>query len=168
MALDLRNNKVSFICKSFANLLLENRNDSKNVQKLDQIWLSDNPYHCDCEMTWMIEWLNTFTTSSGQHRIVDYKNLTCGSGMMKGRKISTLNAVQLGCFPRELTLLQKVGIAIGAGVSLIIIGILLFVTARRSREVNFFLFNKFNLNTINEDRNENLDDLRYDAFFCFW
>ena len=167
-ALDLRSSRVSLICKSFAKFVMKNRNDSIDLYPLDQIWLSDNPYHCDCKMTWMIGWLNTYTTPSGQHIIVDFNNLTCRSGMMKGRKISTLTAVEMGCFPKELTHLQLVGIAMGAGVSLIIIGILLFVIVRRSREVRLFLFNKFNLNTITEDRNENFNKLKYDAFFSFW
>ena len=147
---------------------MENRNDSTDLYQLDKIWLSDNPYHCDCEMTWIVEWLNTYTAASGQHIIVDFDNLTCQSGIMKGKTISTLNTVEMGCFPGELTLFHKVGIAIGAGVALIIIGVLLFFTAKRSREVKFILFNKFNLNTIADDKNENLNEIQYDGFFCFW
>ena len=167
-ALDVRNNKVSFIRESFANLLMGNRNDSADKYQLDKIWLSHNPYHCDCEMTWMMKWLNTYTTPSGQHVVVDYNKLICESGLMKGRVISTLTAVEMGCFPRELTVLQKVGIAIGAGVALVMIGVLLFIIARRSRKVQFFLFNTFNLNTITDDKHEDIDKFRYDAFFCFW
>ena len=73
--LQVKSTKIYFICKAFANKL----NKDRHMSKLKQIWLSDNPYHCDCDMIWMTRWLNNFTTTTGEHIIMDYQNVTCHS-----------------------------------------------------------------------------------------
>ena len=52
--LDLSGNNLDAIPQTMAQL-----------RDLKKIWLSENPIHCDCKMTWMIGWLNNFTTFSG-------------------------------------------------------------------------------------------------------
>ena len=89
--IDFRNNSISSVCETFANKVREGRNATSPWNQLYQIWLSGNPFHCNCSMTWMVGWLNNFTTSNGEHVIVDYENFTCKSGMVIGKPIHLLN-----------------------------------------------------------------------------
>lgn len=160
--LNLRHNGISSVCESFANQL----DMLLNMQK---IWLSGNPYHCDCDMTWMIQWLNTFTTPSGEHIIADFRHLKCHSGMMMGKPIHKLNDVEMGCF--SLTKWQKIVIAVSAGVAMFIIFILVAIVLKKSREASFFIFHNLKIRSVlywnEEKREENLDDMKYDAYLTY-
>ena len=167
--LDLRYNKISTICEQFANDLEDERKNSTNKHKLNKIWLGDNPYQCDCDMTWMITWLNNFTTIAGNNIIVDYQNLSCHSGMMTGKQIYLLDTVDMGCYSSKWTLGQKIGVGIGTFAAVVIIVVILLTTVLK-REVKFMMYYHLNLENFipHDDKNEKLNKLKYDAFFCFW
>ena len=160
--IDLRHNGISSVCQSFAEQLA-------NVLNIENIWLSDNPYHCDCDMTWMIQWLNTFTTSSGEHVIVSFRHLKCHSGIMIGKPIHKLNDVEMGCF--SLTKWQKIGITISAGTGLFIIFVLVAIVLKKSREARFFILHNLKIRSVlywnEEKREQNLDDMKYDAYLTY-
>ena len=168
--LDFRKNNISSICESLANKLLYIVKSSNQMtsRHLSQIWLSGNPFHCNCEMTWMIGWLNNFTTITGEHIVVDYKHLKCHSGMMVGKKIYQLDKVAMGCFPPKMTLWQKIGIGITAGAAFLIITIMIIWNFKRSREFKFLMYYYLKLDTVpQDDKDENVDNMEYDAFFCY-
>ena len=122
-------------------------------------------------MTWMVGWLNNFTTTSGDHVIVDYKDIFCHSGLSIGEPIYKLDEVSMGCFPKELTVLQKVGIGVGTGVAGLMIIILSVLVIKRSRDIKFFLYYYCKWCTCfgvsKDDRNENLKNMEYDAFLHY-
>ena len=182
--LDLRGNEIEYICDTFIRrmknsktmkrLNLANNNlkhipmKMRNLTNMEKIWLARNHFYCDCSMTWMSQWLKDFTRPSQEHIIVDYKQLTCSSGMMKGKKILNLNEIKMGCFPFKLAWWQKALIGVGSGVGLAIIIMLLALMAKRSREVKFLMFYYLKLDTVpKDDRDENVDNMEYDAFFCY-
>ena len=181
--LSLPQNKVSNICDGFitaihnsqklkwlnlgGNSLTSINSQIKSLDNLEKIWLGDNKFHCDCSMTWMITWLNNFTTPTGDYTIVDYENIKCYSGMMKGTPVYKLNEVKMGCYPK-LSTLQKVGMGIGVVVAGFIIILLLVIIIKRSREAKFLMYYYFKLDTVpKDDKDENVDDMEYDAFFCY-
>ena len=185
-SLDLQRNKIEMISESFIKQLqiggklewlnLAHNNlhripsDIQNVQFLKKIWLSYNRFHCDCNMIWMIEWLNNFTTPSGEQIIVDYENIKCHSGMMVGMPIYKLDKIIMGCFPPKLNLRQKTAIGIAAGMAGIIIITLIALVIKRSRDVKFFFYYYFKWCTCfgpKEDKNENLDNIQNDAFLSY-
>ncbi len=43
-----------------------------------KLWLSDNPYECNCDMLWMKDWLLNASN------VMDAENITCGSEHWKG------------------------------------------------------------------------------------
>ena len=138
---------------------------------LQKIWLAGNPFHCDCSMTWMIGWLNNFTTSTRDHVIQDYQKLKCRSGKMKGSQIYLLNEVDLGCFPNIWTTWQKVGVGIGSGFAVIIIITLSILVIKRSRDIKFFFYYYCKwcicFGVPRDDKNENLENIEYDAFLYY-
>ena len=68
--LDIRGNKLIEIPQIIA--------EAKNTT---QLWISDNPYQCNCDMIWMKDWLiNT-------HSVQDKEIVTCLTGKTNGKII---------------------------------------------------------------------------------
>ena len=141
----------------------------QNLNYFEKVWLSGNPFHCDCSMLWMISWLDNFTTSNGRHIIVDYKNVRCHSGTAVGTPIYKLNEIVLGCYPKGLTTWQKILIGTGSGTGGLVILILLFLIIKRSRTLQFFIFYRLNIKSILgiQKEDENVKDKKYDAFLSY-
>ena len=64
--LDIRGNKLKTLPGTIANI-----NDSS------KLWISDNPFECNCDMIWMKDWL------IDARNVMDKKNITCSSGKIK-------------------------------------------------------------------------------------
>ncbi len=45
-----------------------------------QIWLSNNPFLCTCDMMWMSEWLQNASN------VMDKANITCARGRWNGKR----------------------------------------------------------------------------------
>ena len=177
--LDLHNNSIVEVTDTFWNNLLKNVNLtwlnlannriyglSRKMEQLfllKKIWLGGNPFHCDCSMICMIGWLNNFTTESGDHIIVDCKDVLCYSGLKVGTPIYKLDEVDMGCFPHKLTEADISSIVFG-GVAVIMIVIIYF---KRSL-ISFYLMEFFNLDFCPKDElDEKVDDMEYDAYLCY-
>ena len=180
--LNLRRNKISSITISFLGNLSESKSlkwldlSDNNLKRLpskvqemtnlEKIWLRGNPIHCDCDMTWMINWINNITTTGGR-LVEDYAQVKCHNGKMRGHPIYKLNRVDLGCYPRDWTLQQKllVGLSISIGCIIIVATIIVGLHSRRGR---FILYYYLKMDTIpRDDKNEELTNIEYDAFFCY-
>ena len=151
--LDLRNNSIKSIPDDFIKQLQENRtrgslwldladNELTSVPKefsemtsLQKLWLSGNPFQCDCTMTWMITWLRNMTsTPSGERTVVDSDRVTCHSGArMHGRPVYTLSEVEMGCYPSSWAAWQKGVVGVVIAVLLIVVVVLSLIVIRRSR-----------------------------------
>ena len=59
----------------------------RNVNGVSKLWISDNPYECNCDMIWMKNWL------VGNENIVDKDNVSCSGGKVEG-KINHINCFQ--------------------------------------------------------------------------
>ena len=185
--LDLKNSNINFISKSFLDSLQRNRNLTsinlagnnlatvppkvQDLVLLEKVWLSGNPFHCDCSMTWIIGWLNNFTSLHGEHVIIDYEYVKCASGLMVGTAIHKLNAVEMGCFPREWTMWQKIGVGIGTALAALIILALTVIIIKRSRDIKFFFYYYFKWWTCfgipKDDMDENLIGIEYDGYLSY-
>ena len=102
-------------------------------------------------------------TTSGEHIVADYHDMLCHSGMMVGTPIHLLTEVEMGCISSA----WEIGVGVGVGITLLfMIGVI--ITTKNSREVKFFMFYYLKLDTVpNDDQNENLEMMEYDAFFCY-
>ena len=172
----LTNNNISEICDSTLNtlkrgrlkLLELSRNKLnglprliQNVTSLVQIWLLDNPLKCDCDMLWMKNWMENFN-KSGYPVVQKYHYLTCEN---MDQYIHALDPVQMGCFPKELTLWEKLLIGISATV---ITGIVIAIIAisRRWNEVKWLMYLHFEIPP-NQDKKENWENKDFDAVFSY-
>ncbi len=155
--INMTNNKIKRIPKEI-----------QHLPQVEEIWLSGNPFHCDCKMTWMITWLNTLKTNSSFSLVRDYREVTCGHGKIKGLPIHLLTDVLLGCYPSRWTEGQTAGVIV-AGIAVVFIFILTVITFKKSHEVNFLMFYYLRLDRVpKDDKNEMLTNIEYDAFLCFW
>ena len=140
----------------------------QELTSLEKIWLHGNPIHRDCDMTWMIDWINKFTTGIYRKHVVrDYAQLKCHSGKMRGKPIYQLNQVDMGCYPHDWTIQQKliVGLSISIGTIIIVAMVIIGLYSRRGR---FFMYYYLKMDTIpRDDKNEDLEDIECDAFFCY-
>lgn len=147
--LDLRNNKLRALPKKVENLV-----------NLSELWLSGNPFRCDCQAIWMKNWMDKFN-NSGQRVIQDYVSIMCQSG----KPIHTLDPVEMGCFPKELTLWQKLMIALAALVTIAIV-IAIIAINRRLEEVKWFMYLHFDYLDKN-DGDENIQNKDSDALVSY-
>ena len=181
--LNLRRNKISSITTSFFMTLSEIKSlkwldlsDNKlkhlppkiqEVTTLEKVWLHSNPLHCDCDMTWMIGWINKFIVITRERIVVDHAQVKCHSGKMRGQPIFKLNQVDMGCYPHDWTLQQKpiVGLSASIGTIIIVAMVIIGLYSRRGR---FFLYYYLKMGTIpRDDKDEDLENIEYDAFFCY-
>ncbi len=44
-----------------------------------RLWLSENPYDCNCDMMWMRDWLQNASN------VMNKENITCSTGRWKGK-----------------------------------------------------------------------------------
>ena len=72
-SLDIRNNKLKILPNSIA-----------KTNKTSKLWISDNPYECNCDMLWMKDWL------IDNENVMDKKNVTCSGSKVKGKAIISI------------------------------------------------------------------------------
>ena len=182
--LNLKRNKIFSITTSFLRNLSKSKSlkwldlsdnnlkhlppEVQELTNLEKVWLRGNPIHCDCDMTWMIDWINNFTTGIYRKHVVrDYAQLKCHSGKMRGQPIHKLNQVDMGCYPHDWTTEQKlvVGLSVSIGTIIIVAMVIVGLYSRRGR---FFMYYYLKMDTIpRDDKNEDLENIEYDAFFCY-
>ena len=137
-----------------------------NISSLQSVKLSGNNFICDCEMTWMIQWLSK-RNLNGKRIVKDYRSVVCHSGrsMLVGKQIYQLTLEELGCYPHKLSTGEKVTIGI-FGTLVIGITIAIIAISRRWNEVKFLLYLHFDILDKN-DRDEDLTDKFYDVFVSY-
>ena len=169
----LSNNDINYMCNSTINILRKGQlqaldlsyNKLKtlpksivNVSLSTELWLSHNTFTCDCDTLWLKDWM---FNKSGRSIVQDLNDITCSNG----GPMNQMDAVKLGCFPKELTLWQKMLIGISAFV---IVGVVIAIIAvsRRWNEVKWFVYLHFDILDKNEG-NDNLENKDTDVFVSY-
>ena len=67
-SLDIRGNKLQILPRKI-----------KTLNRTSKLWISGNPYQCNCDMLWMKNWL------IDAENIMDKNNITCSSGKINDR-----------------------------------------------------------------------------------
>ena len=77
-----------------------------NVDSACMLWISNNPYECNCDMIWMKDWL------TNSENVKDKHNVTCSGHKMKGKGIKNVMSPILLFI--ELPFLDTLQLATGA------------------------------------------------------
>lgn len=86
----------------------------------------------------MIGGINNFTTSSGAHLIIDYKDMICHTGMMVGTAIYKLNTTALCSQTEKKTIWEKYGTEIYSAIGLFLVMCVSACGARRCYRKKYF------------------------------
>ncbi len=130
----------------------------KMVNHLDKLWLKGNPLECNCEMTWLIDWLS----NGGKHIVQDYQEVTCIQGMQIGQPIYMVKPLDMGCYFRNTTLF----------ITMLLLGIITFLVITmglivRSADFRWVIYRNFGKLVGDPDKDENIDAMEFDAFVSF-
>ena len=74
----------------------------KEATNLDEIFLAGNPIECICDTLWFADWLEHFTTPSGERIVKDYGKVTCASGLGIGTRVYQLDGYEIGCYDTDV------------------------------------------------------------------
>ena len=169
----LSNNRIGKICHNTTDFLRKGRlkaldlsqNDLKrlprnivNVSYSTELWLSRNPYLCNCDTLWLKDWI---FNKSGQTIVQDSYDVKCSDNV----PMNQIDAVEMGCFPKELTLWQKILIGMSATVTIGVV-IAIIAISKRWNEVKWFMYLHFDVLDKN-DGNENLENKKSDIFVSY-
>ena len=132
----------------------------KSIRKLHLIALSisDNPYHCDCSIMWMRDWLLQLSTLNTS----DYTNAICKSGSMIDTPIYLIDSSQMGCDQSNIWFPV---LLIGGILIMIVITVALLV--KYSDAIAFFLYLRFDIMIGRDSVTEDIDNMEFDAFVTY-
>ena len=129
---------------------------SNNVKKL---WLEGNPIFCDCEMTWMIDWLE----NGGKHIVQNSESIICAHGREVGKPIYLLKPYDMGCYDNQAGMWIAIG-TIGILIVLMVLAVGPFI---RYVDLRWFVYKNFGILIGNPDKNEMIDRMEFDAFLSY-
>ena len=139
----------------------------KGLQHLDNLvalYIAGNPIACNCDMLWLISWMNKFLPN-GTCVVRDYEKVRC-SNKSTGKLIHKLTAVEMGCFPKELSSWQIAILGVGGGIIIFVI-ISIIVVAKKWNEVKWFLFFHFNIRDKRDEDVNILEGMKWDAMISY-
>ena len=144
------------------NLFLSLPKGLQHSNRLESIYIAGNPINCNCDMLWLINWTNKLLPD-GTRIVRHYEKVKCSYIQKQSFE---LTAVEMGCFPKELTSWQIAILGIGGGIIiLIVIGVI--VVAKRWNEVKWFLFFHFNIRDKRDADVNTLEGMKLDAMVSY-
>ena len=149
--LDISNNAFSSLPKEL-----------QNLDKLKAVYIAGNPIVCNCDMLWLISWMNK-VLPDGTNIVRDYEEVKC-SNIKK--VIYKLTAVEMGCFPKQLTSWQIAILGVGGGIIILVV-LAIIVVAKRWNEVKWFLFYHFDIRDKRDDDVNILKGMKWDAMISY-
>ena len=82
----------------------------KNVAAENKLWISANPYECNCDILWMKDWL------TDNENVMDNKNVTCSGSNVKGElKVYNNQQTQVTYFLIDLLIVSWHGLSVRSG-----------------------------------------------------
>ncbi len=176
----LKNNSIKSFCQPFVEALrkvhldfldLSGNNLTKLPRKFEEMHfinslnLSNNNFVCSCDIIWMIDWINNFTTSKGERIVRDFKDVKCHTGQKVGTPIYLLDSTKLHCFPPEFAI-WKIAVIATVGALLLLSSIVIVVVIKRSREVRWIIYKNLG-KLIRAKHKPKVNHLEYDAFLSY-
>ncbi len=138
----------------------------ENSTKLDKLLLAGNPVQCDCDMLWLISWFNN-TRVSGKRLVQDYQDVICTGGEFDGTPVYKLDKVKMGCYPKKVAAWIIVVSSV-IGCLFLISVIIAIMIHRKWNAVRWIIFKNFDKLLGDPDRNEDHENIEFDAFLSYW
>ncbi len=154
--LNLARNKLTLIPAKLNN----------SIGQLESLWLGGNPVQCDCDMQWLISWLNS-TRVSGNRLVQDHQDVICTGGKLDGIPVYKLTRVQIGCYPDRVARWIIVVSSVTGGVLLLSV-ILILIVHRKWNAVRWIIYKNLDKLLGDVDRNEVIENTEFDAFLSYW
>ena len=154
----LHNSSVKWLDLAYNNMtkVPTEMSRTNNVQKL---WLQGNPIFCNCEMTWMIDWL----ANRGKRIVQNSENIICGHGQEIGKPIYLLQPYDMDCYNSK----AGMWIAIGTSGMLLTLMVLAVGPFIRFVDIRWFVYKKFGILIGDPDEKEIVDKMEFDAFLSY-
>ncbi len=154
-----KNSSVKWLDLSYNNMskLPHGLSSAKNIEKL---WLEGNPLFCDCEMTWMIDWLS----NSGKEIVQNLDTITCAYGKEIGKPIYLLKPYDMGCYHSQTAMFIVIcTVAMMIVIMVFVLGLIVHYV-----DIRLVVYKKFGVLIGNPDVNEKIDEMEFDAFLSYW
>ena len=139
---------------------------NKTQGNLTRLWLGGNPVVCDCNMLWLISWLNS-TRVSDQRLVQDYTDVICTGGDFDGTPVYKLDKVKMGCYPEKVATWIIFVSCISGGLLLLSV-IITLIIHRKWNAVRWIVYKNFDKLLGEPDRNEDIESTEFDAFLSYW
>ncbi len=160
-SLNLRNNLLTRVSSKFMKL-------SSRTSPLTELWLGGNPIHCDCSMTWMIDFLANSSLPSGNDLVKDYMDVICADPVYNGTPVYQLKPVKMGCYPRNQPIwVVKPEVAGSIGGGVIFVVVLLLIIYHKWTLVRWMVYKHTGKLIGATEKAEDLDGIEYDAFLSY-
>ena len=137
---------------------------NSRTSNLTELWLGGNPIHCDCSMTWMIDFLTNSSLPSGNNLVKDNTSVVCTDPVYYGTPVYMLNPVNMGCHPnsnKPIWIEIEVAGSFAGGVILIL---LMYHKRTRIRWI-WFKYTDRLIGAAN--KGDDLSGIEYDAFLSY-
>ena len=149
--LDISDNKFTILPKEL-----------QHLEGLEAVYIANNPICCNCEMLWLIGWMNKFLPD-GTRIVRDYVKVNCSN---IHKQIYKLTTIEMGCFPKEFTSWQIAILGIGGGIIILVI-ITAMIVIKRWNEVKWFLFFHFNIRDKRDEDVNMLEGTKWDVMISY-
>ena len=158
--LNLARNKLQIIPYMF------NETISQQKTTLKKLYFGGNPVKCDCDMLWLISWLNN-TRVSGERLVQDYQDVICTGGILDGIPVYKLDKVKMGCYPEKVATWIVVAASIIGGLLLMSV-IIAIIIHRKWNAIRWIIYKNFDKILGDPDRKEDIENIEFDAFLSYW
>ncbi len=175
-SLYLNGNRITSICDELSQSLITHstvrnlglaRNNFSEIpsrfnsvsNKLEKIWLGENPIQCKCEMVWLIEWLT-------KGLVQDYEEVICTQGRNIGTPVYKLDAVHMKCYPRNVPIWFVIVCSAVTGCGLILAALMIGISYYWNI-IRWIIYDKFDKIVGDPYKNEDITDKVFDVFLTY-
>ncbi len=135
----------------------------QDLTSLQELWLSNNAFPCDCGILWMKNWMASFN-HSGKRVVQDFYRIDCHFANGSAYQVHALDPVRMKCYPFVFSA-KFVKIIASLSGFVTIISILGLSIACNLRECKWLLYATCGF-LLTSDK-EDLTEKTFDAYFSY-
>ena len=129
------------------------------LSSLKRLWLSGNPYVCDCTTMWMKDWV-TFMTSYQNHVVQDIYDIFC---VNFDYPMYALDRSKFHC----LLIIDNISSRVIISLCVLAVFAATVVLSRRRNELKWLLYLHFGI-SFKRDKDTNIAEMNHDCYLSYW